>query len=98
MTYNTHGPKHAVIDKQPSLFRKPNLVFLLGHALHSGKWGQNVLHKASSQKCEENNAKGDEIKIVGADCILTGLTMVVGKLEILVGVRSSFRNKVVAKE
>lgn len=35
-THHAHGPKHAVINKQPGLFCKPNLVLLLGHALHSG--------------------------------------------------------------
>jgi hypothetical protein len=96
VTYNAHGPKYTVINKQPGLLRKTDLFLLLRHALQSGKRCQNILHEASSQECEEHNAESNEVGVVEANGKLAGLVVVVGELEIFVGMRSSFGDEAVA--
>ena len=85
-TYHSQRPEDAIVDHEPGLLAEPGDRLLLGDALRPREGRQNVIHSGGAQKSKEDNAEEYGIAIVNAYTILPSVRIVVGEVEVLVGV------------
>jgi hypothetical protein len=97
---NVHSPRpeNGVVDHEPSLFTEASQVLAVVNTLPSTNRRKDVFHRSGAKACEKNDAKSDEVGIVVANAILSGLRVVVAEMEELLGVIASFGDEGLGEE
>ncbi|CAF3541016.1 unnamed protein product [Fusarium graminearum] len=91
-------PENGIVHHEPSLFTEASQVLAVINTLPSANRREDVFHGSSAETGEKNDAKGDKVGIVVANAILSGLRVVVAKMEELLRVVASFGDESLGEE
>ncbi|KAL8709984.1 MAG: hypothetical protein Q9225_007370 [Loekoesia sp. 1 TL-2023] len=69
-THHAKGPEDSVIDQDPSLLRKPGLLFLLVKAHQLRKGCKNIVHDHRTEAAEDDDPVDDQKRVVPSDRVL----------------------------
>ena len=75
--YHAQRPDGCIIDHDPALFCKTDAVFSLRNAHGLGQRYEYVVHSATSEPCENNDAVEYHVKVVPAHGVFPGFGIVV---------------------